>query len=157
MNFSIVKGIGEYIDASFAAYAEAVAAGTGDATEVNGGWVDRRGRDSVAVFIAYRGVLTAAATLSIAANLQDAVDGAGTGAADFGAALANAVRATGAGGGSTETGTLKISFDLTAARRYIRLQMTPDLSAGATDTARVSAMFVWGPAADLPATAALNA
>lgn len=145
MNFSTVKNIGAYIDGRFAGFASATAGGTGDATEANGPWIDRRGHDSCAVFIGYRGVLAQAATLSVAANLQDADDAAGANAADFGDAIANGVRDTGGTGGSTETGVLKLNFDLTMARSHIRLQMTPDLSAGATDTAVLFAFLVLGP------------
>jgi hypothetical protein len=143
MNFADVKNVGANIDAAFVGYVSATAGGAGDAAEVNGPWIDRRGHDSCAVFIGYRCTLAAAATLSIAANLQDANDAAGALPADFGKPMPNGVRHTGAG--TNVTGVLKLNFDLTMARSHIRLQFTPDLSAGTVDTAVLFAMIVFGP------------
>ena len=58
--------------------------------------------------------------------------------------------ATGATGGSTETGTIEINVSLRGARRYVRVNFTPDLSAANTDTAALSAVIVFGGAERLP-------
>lgn len=117
----------------------ATAGGTGDATEVNGAWQSRMSKGGIALsaklVISYTATLAAGATLTFAGNFQDALDAAGVGAADFGAAVPATVVATGASGGSTETGTFEIDVDLSGAREFIRSQITPNLSASATDTA----------------------
>lgn len=123
------------------------AGGGGDNTAINGPYFDRKSADysrplSCKVVISFRAVLAAGATLSIAAKLQDAVDAAGTGAADYGDALASAIVATGGVGGSTEEGTIELDFELEGAREFIRSVVTPDLSAANTDTAIVSACLV---------------
>jgi len=128
----------------------ATAGGSGDATEVDGAWIDRQGFNSITVAIPYTATLAEDETLSVAANLQDASDSSGTGAADFGTALAATVQATGDTGGSTETGAVKLTFDLTEADRYVRIQFTPDLSAANTDTAKLAAAYVLGGAVELP-------
>lgn len=143
--------IGAYIASRFGAKAEAVAAGAGDNTEVNGPYFAHEGFLSAKLIIAYECVLQAAATLSLAHNLQDATTIAGAGVADFGAVTALTVRATGDTGGSTERGVVEVDYDLTTARGFLRVQVTPDLSAGGTDTADVIAIVVLGGADTLPA------
>ena len=116
----------------------ATAGGTGDATEVNGAWQSRMSKGGIALsaklVVSFTATLAAGATLTFAGNFQDALDAAGTGAADFGAAVPAAVVATGGAGGSTETGTFEVDVDLSGAREFIRSQMTPNLSAASTDT-----------------------
>lgn len=151
-----MQNMGALIGARYAsAGVDVTAGGAGDATEVNGAWIDRRGFQSVKVVIVYTTTLAAAATLSIAANLQDASDSSGTGAADFGDAYASAVQATGESGGSTETGVVELDFDVSAADRYIRIQFTPNLSASGTDVAEIAAVYIVGGSADQPVTASV--
>jgi hypothetical protein len=141
---STVQDIGAYINAHMAGYSDAVAGGTGDATEVDGPEFDRLGYRSCAVYLLYSATLAEDETLSLAANLQDSAT-TGTGYADYGTALASAVVATGDTGGSTETGATKVGdFDLTTANRYMRLQFTPDLSAANTDTSDVIGVVILG-------------
>jgi hypothetical protein len=128
----------------------ATAAGAGDNTEVNGGWVSRASSRGIAqsakLIINYTTTLAAAATLKFAVNFQDAVDVSGTGAADYpanGEAIAFTTAATGGTGGSTETGTFEVDVDLGGAREFIRAQITPDLSAGGTDTLAWSATYLF--------------
>lgn len=139
---------------------DATAGGTGDADEVDCAYVDRRiaaTDGSVVMAQSLKCVIVGTATLqedetiSIAANLQDDADGSGAGT-DFGTALVSAVQATGDTSGSTETFTVELDFDLSAARRYVRLQFTPYLSASGTDTAELSAIYVLCGAADQPIT-----
>ncbi len=150
------QGIAETLAARFAAISTATAGGTGDATEVDGAYIDRQGFSSLKVVIAYKAVLAQAKTLSIAANLQDATSSAGAGVADYGEAMASAVVATGDTGGSTETGVVELDFDISGADRYVRVQYTPDLNASGTDTASLSAVYVLGGAQVQPVTAAAN-
>lgn len=150
------QGIAETLAARFAAVSSATAAGTGDATEVNGAYIDRQGFSSLKVVIAYSTTLAQTKTLSIAANLQDATTSGGTGVADFGDAMASTVVATGDTGGSTETGVVELDFDISGADQYVRVQYTPDLNASGTDTATLSAVYILGGAQVQPVTAAAN-
>lgn len=147
----LARNIGAQIKAAACQAASIVAAGAGDNTEVDGEWIDRQGYLSASLVILFDAVLADGEDISIGANLQDASDDQGTGAADYGAAIASAVRATGGVGGSTEIGVVKVDFDLSGADRYVRAQFTPDLSAANTDTAIVSAILVLGGADVIPA------
>jgi hypothetical protein len=138
---------GKFCRTEYCAYGTATAGGSGDNTEVDGPWLDRKPAargpyHSAKLVIAFRSPLAAAATLSFAVNIQDATDGSGTGAADFGPAYAKTVVATGGSGGTTETGTIEFDFDLSDAREFIRAQVTPDLSAANTDTVTWMASWV---------------
>lgn len=133
----------------FAAIGTATAGGSGDNTEVNGAWLDRKSSDrgpyhSAKLVISYTTTLAAAATLTFAANIQDATDGSGTSAADFGSALTATTVATGPGGGGTLTGTIEMDFDISNAREFVRAQITPNLSAANTDTCSFQAQWIFG-------------
>lgn len=144
--------IGAYVAALNAGRAlGVVAGGAGDAVEANGPWVERPdGAMSVAVYALYRTTLASAETLSVVANIQDAADSGGTGAADFGTALASTVLETGVV--TNAEGAVKIGdFNLSGARSHIRAQVTPDLSAGSIDTADLMFVFIFGGQDSLPA------
>lgn len=120
------------------------AGGAGDNTQQNGGWADRSGFESAMLVVFYRATLAQGATLSIAALVEDATSNAGAGAAAFGNAVSSGVVATGGAGGSTEVGAVTIPLSLQRARQFLRGRVTPDLSAGATDTAELTFGFVFG-------------
>ena len=129
----------------------ATAAGGGDNTEVDGDWIDRilsateEGgiAHSAKLVIAYTTALgDSDETLSFAVQFQDATASDGTGSADYGDAVATTVVSTGESGGSTETGTVEVDVNLAGANRYIRSQITPNLSASGTDTCEWSAVLV---------------
>lgn len=129
---------------------QATAGGSGDNTEVNGSWVSRASANGIAnsmkIIVSYSAVLAAGATLKFAGNLQDAIDVNGTGAADYpsnGQAVPSTTAATGGTGGTTEAGTFEIDIDLAGAREFVRAQITPDLSAGATDALNFSIMYLF--------------
>lgn len=153
-------GAANIIAASAHAITPVTAGGTGDATEVDGTAYDRQVLGAggpklwAKLVIHFTAVLAAAATLSIAANMQDDDDdgnGAPTGGwDDFGDALANAVVATGPGGGGTVSGVVELDVPLVSARRWIRAQYTPNLSAANTDTAEMSATWIFGGSNDYP-------
>ncbi len=147
---SLLRDIGAYIKQTFAGYADVVAAGSGDDTEVDGPWTDRLGFDSLVASIAWQTTLTDLKTLSIAMNLQDADTDAGVGAGDFGTALASTVQVTSAGGG-VEVGVTSLDFDLSDAKRYVRLQFTPDLDAASADLADLIGQLILGGAQEVPA------
>lgn len=150
------QGLAETLAARFAGIASATAGGTGDATEKDCAYIDRQGFSSLKVVIAYSATLAATKTLAVAANLQDATSAAGAGVADYGDAMASAVVATGATGGSTETGVIELDFDVSGAGRYVRVQYTPDMSATGTDTATLAAVYILGGAQVQPVSNAAN-
>lgn len=137
----------------------AVAAGSGDATQANGAWVDRKDSKGMAMsaklVINWTTTLAAGKTLAFGVTFQDAVDVSGTGAATFGDVVASTVVATDSGAGSTLTGTTEIDIDLGGAREFIRAQITPDLNAANTDTAAFSATLVFFGAHREPMTQAI--
>lgn len=147
--------IGALLTARFAvANTSATAGGSGDATEVSGAWIDVTNYESLKVLVPYTTTLAADATLSFAANLQDATAIGGTNAADFGTAVAATVVRTGAV--TAGTGVVEMDFDVSQARGFVRVQLTPDLSAANTDTLAFSAVYVLGGAQRQPATAKIN-
>jgi hypothetical protein len=156
MSVALSRDIGAYLTARYGVKAEPVAAGAGDNTEVDSGYIDRQGYDSCKMIIGYSATLAEGKTLSIAANLQDATSSGGAGVADYGTAKANGVVATGGTGGSTETGVVELDFDLSGANQFIRGQMTPDLSATATDTADLMMIIILGGAVKGIVTAKAN-
>jgi len=147
-------GMAEQLKCEYGAISSALAAGTGDNTEVNGAALDVNGNyGSLKVMIAYTTTLTEDKTLTMkTANLQTADDSSFTeNAADFGDAItADTVLATGATSGSTSTGLIEMDFDLSAARRYVRVQYKPDLSHSGTDTATFSASYILAGAKEQP-------
>ncbi len=129
-----------------AANAAATAGGTGDATAVTGVIIDRaalRWPQSAVFAIPFTTTLAAAATLSLVATIQDGDASNLSDAATF-ASFASAVVATGPAGGGTVTGVVEINVNLRGAKRYLRLNFTPDLSAANTDTAALSGVAVFG-------------
>lgn len=139
---------GAYCRSAFLAINKTATAGsTGDATEVNSSYVDRSLSDvgmamSAKLVITFTAALQAGETLTFAGNFQDATSSAGAGVDDFSDAWTAKTAATGESGGSTETGTFEVDIDLSGANRYVRAQITPNLSASGTDTCEWSAALV---------------
>ncbi len=131
----------------------ATAGGSGDATAVTGLTIDRQALglpQSAQIAVLCQATLAATKTLSITAlKVEDSADGSTW--ADYMVLSAPGVVATGATGGSTESGQAAASVDLSSARRYVRVAFTPDLSATATDTATLLAAWVFGGFSSLPA------
>lgn len=159
MSWGKNKDVGAYIKPVRAgAEVDVTAGGSGDATEVNSAWIDRKDFESMEFILSYTATLGAAATLALIANVQDADDASGNGAADvstsFLSALSSTTLATGDSGGSTETGVYALGVDLTRLKRYVRVQWTPNLSAANTDTAKLSQLAILGGAKYPPANTA---
>jgi hypothetical protein len=159
MNRADIHNGGFRSRSAHASYQTATAGGTGDATEADGAYADRFDSASgmamsAKLIIGFTATLAQAATLTIAANIQDDADGSGAGV-DYGDALTATVVATGGTGGSTERGTIEIDFDLSSAERYVRSQITPNLSAANTDTCVVWAVWVFYGAGNSPITKSL--
>lgn len=140
--------IGAKADLVYAsAAATATAGGTGDATTTTGVTIDRAGLSNgslpkSALFGAiYDATLASGATLSIGYAVQDSADGSTW--ADYQTA-AGVVVGTGPSGGGAVKGSLNVQCDLQSARRYVRFNSKPDLSASGTDTAVTRSVAVMG-------------
>lgn len=147
------KAIGDLISVERAIANTAVTAGGGgDNTQVTGVILDRAALGwpkSAVLAIPFTATLAAAATLSLAFNVQEGDDAGLSDAATLQTATA-AVVATGPGGGGTVTGTFQVNVPLEGAGRYVRARVTPDLSAVNTDTAALSGVMVFGGAERVP-------
>lgn len=158
MSWGMNKDFGAYMKPVRAgAEVDVTAGGSGDATEVNGAWIDTKGFESLEAILSYTATLAATETMTLAANIQDADTIAGANAADVStqylSALSATTVATGDSGGSTETGIYSVGVDLTMLRRFVRIQWTPNLSASGTDTAKIGSLYVLGGAKYPPANA----
>jgi hypothetical protein len=146
-----LRDIGSLIALRRAAANTAVtAAGAGDNTLVTGVTLDRAAMgwpESAVVCIPYTATLSAAATLSIGYTVQEGQAANLSDAATL-VTLPLTVVATGAG---TIAGEVEVNVSLRGAGRYVRVNFTPDLSAGATDTAALSAVIAFGGANRVPA------
>lgn len=128
-----------------------VAAGAGDNSAIAGADVNREDFLSGLFLVVCRATLTATKKLSVVGTLQDAPDN-GSGAAGTYADVAAALQPAGVAGGLigsiTSAGTVATVFrhpvNLSSLRKFVRLNVTPDLDAGATDTAQVLVCFVGG-------------
>lgn len=133
---------------------DAVAAGAGDDTEAVGAIIDLDSignPQSAKAIIAYTTTLADTETLSIACDVDHGAASDLADAAQFLAGQASTVVET-ASGAQTLTGVVELDVNLSGAKRYIRLQFTPDLSASSTDTAELAAVWVFGGFRELPAT-----
>lgn len=147
-----IRNIGDVIKvARVGANIAATAGGSGDASEVTGTIIDRNaiGSPSSGVLaVSYTATLAQGETLSLT---YDVVEGDESDLSD-GETLktATVVLATGDTGGSTEAGCHEIDLKLVAGGRYVRADLTPDLSASGTDTAALAAVLVCGGMDRLP-------
>lgn len=160
MSFGMTRDGGSCTKVVFMDVHSLTAGAATDNSEQTGPWVDRQGWDSIAVYAVYEASMATGETLSIAANLQDSVDGS-TAKGDFtlgGDSLVSTVVATAA---DSPTETVRSvaylgKWDLTLAERYIRAQVTSDLSASGTDTATVTLVGVLHGGDTFPAQTPLN-
>ena len=157
-----MSGLGKNIVAEIGAgYALAstsvTAGGSGDATLITGTTINTASAltapaiypkdfNSVAFIIGGTATLAATKSITVTALIEDSADGS-TWATLVASATVISVTST---GGGTVTFTGKIGADLTAARQYVRVKATPDLSATGTDTAVVFGVAVFGGAVEKP-------
>lgn len=140
----------------------ATAAGAGDNTLVaQDAWVGRKHPDnfthilgalkgqaqhprgmaqSAKLVISYVAVLAIGQTLSFAVQARDATDAAGAGAASVVDAVVPMTVVKTATAAGTFRETVEIDINLTGFREFVGFNITPDLSAGATDTVAWSAV-----------------
>lgn len=140
--------VGAKLGGRFGSITTAVAGGAGDATKDTGEAIDRLGFGSAAVMLAYEATLAEGATLSLAVEREESEDGdVWTDAEEIQAAT---VVATGPSGGGTVRGVLKLRESFEVRSQNVRYNVTPNLSAGATDTATIATVVVLGGAERLP-------
>lgn len=150
--------IGENITAKYsAADTSMTAGGSGDDTAITGVIIDRDDTNyaqELTILVKYSATLAQTATLKFksvsvqhddASNLGDAAAYA-TLESETGSTIA-----TGPTGGATLTGVKKYNVHLGGAKRYVRFDMTPDLSAANTDTAKISSVAIFAGENQLPA------
>jgi hypothetical protein len=150
------QSLGEYVVSVDACSSEnsgapslITAAGTGDATKVTGQTIDRYQSGgfakSIVVQTSYLAALTAAKDLELAHELQESDDGSSWDTAEV--IEATTVKATGAG---NKRGVDEHAVDCTNRKRYIRFNVTPDLTASGTDTATFHTVATLGGFDQLP-------
>ena len=140
------RDLSSHIACRHAGAGRLVAAGTGDATKVTGKTIDRMtpgsaGYLSAVVAITGQAVLTDAKTISMAIELQESADDSSWDTAEV--VQAATVLAT-SSGGTTEKFCAEHAINLAGRKRYIRFNVTPDLSHSGTDTAEWGATCVLG-------------
>ncbi len=156
------KNIGAAVQCLVAGAGRALADGTGDAAKVTGQTIDRMppgepGSYSCVLAIAAGAVLSEDETLSMAVEAQ--YTDTPLGSWDTAVVLqAAAVLLTGGAGGSSEIGNIEIDVSFATRKRYVRFNVTPNLSAvgtvdpvvAATDVCHWGATCVLGGATDIP-------
>lgn len=123
----------------------ATAGGTGDATAAPGVAIDLTALadrfESVDFQVAAKAVLAANKALAVSAKIETSADNNTW--SDL-VAASTILTLTDSGAGSTLRGVGHIGVPLEYASRYIRLNITPDLSAANTDTAALSSVAIFG-------------
>lgn len=134
---------------------------TADASEKTGTIIDRQSpnnlRFSCKAALSYYASLAAGNTVTLKMNLQHSDTTASSDFADYDdkdGSTANSVTAgtTGSTAAQTPSGVLTADFDLGMAKRYIRLQATPTLSGGSTesDDVDIAGVVIFGGGEVLP-------
>lgn len=153
------KSIGELVDEkALASYLSWTAAGASDAVTWTGIAIDREGFATGSIprtmdaVVFYDATLSSGKTLSLTWDVQEGPDGSAW--SDL-ATEAATVIATGPSGGGRVVGVARLAspsadkptgtpgIGLGPARRYIRLNVVPDLSATGTDTAVIASVGVF--------------
>lgn len=152
---ALLKNAGAWVTGAFAFPSTAVTAGgTGDNTEINGVALDQNAYGtryrSIKLCVPVLATLASGETLQVAANFQDSANNSDW--SDYATALAATTILTGPSGGGAVRGVAELEVDLTGARRYVRVQATPNASRAGTDTAVFGAgvLLLCGPQ-ELPA------
>ncbi|KKL78897.1 hypothetical protein LCGC14_2020250 [marine sediment metagenome] len=153
--------VGAYLKAEIALNPEEVST-TDDGSERSGYAVDRQGLGSpclsAKLVVPYAASLAAAETATVKVNLQDVTTTTGTWAdyddKDGSTANTATIGSTASTAAQTVNDVLEVDFDIGSAKRYLRVQVTPTLTASATetDTVDVAAVIVFGGADVNPAT-----
>lgn len=148
--------IGSQITVKRAAANTSVTAGssTTDNVEVNGVYIDRLSNEvflSGKVAISVSSSLGAGNTISVTSNVQHS-SVSSSGWADYAyaqqgsttVAYSETFGSTSSTAGQSISDVAEYDVDLGAAKRYIRVQFTPNMSASSAETATLAAMMVLG-------------
>jgi hypothetical protein len=122
----------------------ATAAGTGDNTTKNGISIDREALNmpmSAVAAVLCDATLTSGANLKVTFTISHSADNSSF--TDYQTTGAQTTL-TAPGGGTTKSGTVSLAVNLSGAKRYVRLDHIPDLSAAGTDTSLTRAVWVFG-------------
>lgn len=160
---SFQRDIGAYITPKNALNPVTVTAGTtADANEYEGHIIDRRSDLddlllSAKVVLNYDASLgTTGASLTLASNIQHSDTTASSAFSDYddkdGSTGASVTETRTTAGNASPSGVLAYDVDLSSAKRYVRVQATPTLSATATDTADIGGVIVFGGSDQPPAS-----
>lgn len=138
------KDVGAHLETvAIAINNDALAAGTGDNTEVTpGNDIDVRGYTSGVVHISYVTTLTTDKTLSFGLQEEHSATDGGSKSAD---AVITALTVVKTGEVTAATGTYDIPIDgdlLSSIGPFVNFLVTPDLSHSGTDTVTWSATFI---------------
>lgn len=126
---------------------EITAGGGGDNVKVTGATIDRTRAHSAVILLAATTDCALAQTLKTNLEIEESADGSSW------AEVADADYPGGAGAyeawsvdgdGTSQTVAKVVSVDLSPYKRYVRFNLTPDLSAGSTDTATLTAIAALG-------------
>ncbi len=129
--------------------ANLIANGNGDNTKVTGHYIDRQGYDSMVLAIAAFANLDNAETLKFAVEMVESDDHSSWSTpAEVVQASTTLLTATSA---TVFQGCTQIAVDLKSRKRYVRFDITPNLSRAGTDIANWHAVAVLGGAQILPA------
>lgn len=122
------------------------AGGAGDAVEVTSDAVDRDSFDSAQLLFTGRTTCAAGQTLRATVKLAESEDGTAFGADETLATDETVV----AGGAAPQSFCFRVDLRVANRKRFLRLKVTPDLSAVGTDTAQWGAALVLGGADEFP-------
>ena len=154
MDQVISKNIGAVISARNGSTSNPVtAAGAGDNTTKTGIVIDREKMsmpESALVGALVDATMASGNTLTVALTVLDSADGTNFSTYQTFAAI---TALTGISGGGAQSGQVSAAVNLSSARRYVRVDHVPDLSAAGTDTALTRAVAVLGGPDHLPAVA----
>lgn len=125
------------------------AGGSLDNVKVTGQSIDTQGYSSIALVTHYLVALTQDKTLSLAHELQESADNSTWDTAEV--IEAATVYATGGTGGSNERGVVEFAVNQALRKRYIRFNVTADLSHTSTDTCSFASVAILGGAQVVPA------
>lgn len=138
-----VRDVGEQLEVCGDGAFSAVAAGTGDNTEVTGNTVNRATfgmPESGIIEVRYKNTLGSSETLALTIKIQESADGSSWDTAET--LVSAATVATGTV--SAVSDNYKYKVKLSDRKQYVRLLVTPNLSASGTDTSVGAFGFVLG-------------
>lgn len=148
MSFARFHNIGSQIAAVDSGVAfNTVAGGAADNVEQVGAIIDRTQHGaalSASLLIPYRANLAAGQSLKIGYRVEHGADAALADTSDFVKVLPAANQVANSVAGGVVTGVVKVDLDLAGAKRYIRVDVTSDLSAAGVDTSVLSVALVLG-------------